>query len=470
LGRLKIVYPICCGMDVHRDFVVACIASTNEKGVTEYQTRRFSTYTGGLRDCAAWLETNLCKDVCMESTGKYWFPVHNILEKSCRVVVTHPKFVKAIKGKKTDKRDAMWIADLFKHDVVSASFIPPERIRQLRDLCRYLVKLTSYITGEKNRAQNCLTVSNLKLDSVFTNVFGKSASAIISFMLEHPGEKFDVAPFLHRGCKSPVEDIQAAVDGVFSPWQAEKLKVIREHMADLGKFLHRGCKSPVEEIQAAVDGVFSPWQAEKLKVIREHMADLGKCKEMVENLIIQLAEPYKRQIELLLTVPGISDPMTAIRILAEIGADMTQFESSKHLCSWAGLTPQNNESAGKKKTTRIGKAGQYIKPLLIECSIGAANPRSKKHPEMVRKYQQLRKRRGAKKARVAIARRLLTAIYQMLLKDEPYQPYVAPAGEAIPKQRVMTAEDALAMLRRKGYILIDAQGAVIEGNVLPAPA
>ena len=429
MGRLKIVYPICCGMDVHRDFVMACIASTNERGVTEYQTRRFSTYTGGLRDCAAWLEANQCKDVCMESTGKYWFPVHNILEKTCRVVVTHPKFVKAIKGKKTDKRDAMWIADLFKHDVVSGSFIPPERIRQLRDLCRYWMKLTWNATGEKNRAHNCLTVSNLKLDSVFSNVFGKSASAIIDFMLEHPGEEFDVAPFLNNRCKSSAE-----------------------------------------EVQAAADGVFSPWQAEKLKIIRAHMADLGKRKEMVEALIFQLAEPYQRQIELILTVPGISDPMTAIRIIAEIGADMTQFDSSKHLCSWAGLTPQNHESAGKKKTTRIGKAGQYLKPLLIECSIGATNPRSKKHPEMVRKYQQLRKRRGAKKARVAIARRLLTAIYQMLLKDEPYQPHVAPAKEAIPKQRVMTAEDALAMLRRKGYILVDAQGAVIEGNLLPAPA
>jgi len=415
-------------MDVHRDFVVACIASTDPKGVTQYQTRRFSTFTGGLRDCAAWLAENKCKDVCMESTGKYWFPVHNVLEKSCHVVVTHPKFVKAIKGKKTDKKDAMWIADLFKHDVVSGSFIPPERIRQLRDLCRYLQKLTWITTGEKNRAQNCLTVSNLKLDSVFSNVFGKSASAIIDFMLEHPGKTFDVTPFIHKNCKHSIE-----------------------------------------EIQAAVDGVFSPWQAEKLKVIREHMGDLGKCKEMIEKIIYQLAEPYARQIELILTVPGISDPMTAIRIIAEIGTDMTQFESSKHLCSWAGLTPQNNESAGKKKTTRIGKAGQYIKPLLIECSIGATNPRSEKYPEMVHKYQQLRKRRGAKKARVAIARRLLTAIYQMLLKDEPYKPFIAPAQENIPEKRLIKADDALAMLRRKGYILVGPDGVVVEGDVFPAP-
>ena len=414
MGRLKIVYPTCCGVDVHRDFVIACIASTNEKGVTDYQSRRFSTYSGGLRDLRDWLAEQGCRDVCMESTGKYWFPVHNILEPTCHVVVTHPKFVKAIKGKKTDKKDAMWIADLFKHDLVRGSFIPPEVIRQLRDLCRYWVKLTWYMSGEKNRAQNCLTVSNFKLDSVFSNVFGKSASAIISYMLEHPGEKFDVAPFLHHRCKS----------------------------------------SP-EEVQAAIDGTFNPWQAEKLKLVRQHVSDLSILKDLLEDLIMRIAQPFSRQIELLLSVPGISDPMTAVRILAEIGADMTQFESSKHLCSWAGLTPQNNESAGKKKTTRIGKAGQYIKPLLLQCAIGSCNPRSKLHPEILQKYQQLKKRRGKKKARVAIARRLLTAVYQVLLKDEPYAPYIAPVSDSIPKNRVLTHEEGLAILRRKGYIFAD---------------
>jgi transposase len=414
MSKLKIVYPVCCGMDVHRDFVIACIASTNERGVTDYASRRFSTYTGGLRDLRDWLAERNCRDVCMESTGKYWFPVHNILESSCNVVVSHPKFVKAIKGKKTDKKDAQWIADLFKHDLVRGSFIPPEGIRQLRDLCRYWIKLTQYTTGEKNRAQNCLTVSNYKLDSVFSNVFGKSASAIISHMLDHPGEQFDVAPFVHGRCKTPIADIQAAVDGSFSPFQAEKLKIIREHMEDL------------KELKASL-----------------------------ETQIFILALPYARQIELLLTVPGISDPMSAIRIIAEIGADMSVFESSKHLCSWAGLTPQNNESAGKKKTTRIGKAGQYIKPLLIQCALAAANPRSKKHPEILTKYQQLKKCRGAKKARVAIARRLLTAIYQMLRKDEAYTPYIAPAVESAPAKRVLTPAQALALMRAKGYIIAD---------------
>jgi len=350
----------------------------------------------------------------MESTGKYWFPVHNMLESTCNVVVSHPKFVKAIKGKKTDKKDAMWIADLFKHDLVRGSFIPPEDIRQLRDLCRYWQKLVWCSSGEKNRAQNCLTVSNFKLDSVFSNVFGKSASAIIDYMLEHPGEAFDVAPF---------------VDG--------------------------RCKSPIEDIQAAADGAFNPFQAEKLKVIREHMDNLERLKALLESAILTLAEPYMHQIELLLTVPGISEVMTAIRIIAEIGVDMTVFESSKHLCSWAGLTPQNNESAGKKKTTRIGKAGQYIKPLLIQCALAACNPRSDKQPEILRRYQQLKKRRGYKKARVAIARRLLTAIYQMLLKDEPYAPFVAPAKESIPEKRILSREQGLALLRRRGFIIED---------------
>lgn len=412
MGRLKIVYPVCCGMDVHRDFVIACIASTNSLGVTEYKSKRFSTYSSGLRDLAAWLKGNHCSDVCMESTGKYWFPVHNILEKCCNVVVTHPKFVKAIKGKKTDKKDAQWIADLFKHDLVRGSFIPPEEIRQLRDLCRYYQKLTWNATGEKNRAQNCLTVSNFKLDGVFSDVFGKSASAIISFMLEHPGESFDVAPFMNKRCKSSLEDVQLAVDGLFSPWQAEKLKVIRQHISNL-----------------------------------------NDLRSLLEALIFKLSEPFNRQIELLLTVPGISNPMTAIRIIAEIGVKMSQFESSKQLCSWAGLTPQNNESAGKKKTTRIGKAGQYIKPLLIQCAVAACNPRSKRCPELLAKYQILKKRRGVKKARVAIARRLLTAIFHILLKDEPYLPYSSSQNASVPANRILSPEQAIALLLRKGFIV-----------------
>lgn len=397
-------------MDVHRDFVIACIAATNAQGVTEYQSRRFSTYTGGLRELKAWLLNNHCKDVCMESTGKYWFPIHNILEDSCNVVVSHPKFVKAIKGKKTDKKDAQWIADLFKHDLVNGSFIPPKDIRQLRDLCRYWVKLSSYMTGEKNRAQNCLTISNFKLDDVFTNVFGKSASAITTQLLEHPGESFDVSKFVHGHCKTPISQIQEAIDGSFSYEQAEKLKIIRSHMDSL----------------------------------ESHKADL-------ESLILNIAEQYIPQIELLLTVPGIKDVFTAVRIIAEIGVDMTVFDTSKKLCSWAGLTPQNNESAGKKKTTRIGKSGAYLKPLLVQIAI--ASSRSEKHPEIREKYLALKKRRGGQKAKIAIARRLLTAIFNILQKNEPYNPSLQSKEDKPPSTRIISQDQAISILANMGYIL-----------------
>ena len=221
-------------MDVHKSFVVACIASTTEYGVTTYKSKRFSTFTGDLRRCAAWLAENSCKDVCMESTGKYWIPIYNILEPTCNIVLAHPKYVKAIRGKKTDKRDAKWIADIFKHDLVAGSFIPPADIRQLRDLVRYRWKLTNFTTGEKNRAQNCLTVSNIKLDDVFSDVFGKTASAITTRILENPAEKItDVSGFRTKGMKATNEQVLAAVDGEMCEEQAEKLRIIRSHMDSL---------------------------------------------------------------------------------------------------------------------------------------------------------------------------------------------------------------------------------------------
>ena len=412
IAGLTIQRPICCGIDVHRDFLVACIATTDANGVTQYQKRRFSTYSGELRKLRDWLKENNCPDVCMESTGKYWIPVHNILEGSCYVVVCHPKYVKAIKGKKTDKKDAKWIADLFKFDLVPGSFIPPPEIRQLRDLCRYWTKLTSCTTSEKARAQNCLTVSNLKLDSVFSDLSGKSATAIITYMLDHPGEKFDVRPFVDPRCKTSVDVIQEAVDGSINYYQANKLRLIREHIDDIA-------------------------------VLQ------GKLREY----ILELAKPLQHQIDLLLTAPGIADPMTAIRIIAEIGIDMTVFETSKRCCSWAGLTPQNNESAGKKKTTRIGKAGQYLKPLLVQCAWAAS--RSKKNPEIKNKYQQLKKRRGGKKACVAIARRLLTAYFKMLLNDEVYSPYAGQTNDSAPVRRTLTPEQGLALLRKHGFIIAE---------------
>jgi len=406
----KIVYPICCGIDVHKSFVVACIATTDKNLVTTYsKPKRFSTFTGDLRRLAEWLDSHNCRDVCMESTGKYWIPVWNILEPTCDLVLAHPKYLKAIKGKKTDKRDAKWIADVFKFDMLNGSFIPPAEIRQLRDLVRYHFKLTNYKTGEKNRAQNCLTVSNIKLDDVFSDVFGKSATAITNQLLEYPGEAFDVAPF---------------VDG--------------------------RCKTPIEEIQAAVDGVMCANQAEKLRIIRSHMESIEHCKLNLESEILTVAEKFLPQINLVSTVPGIG-AFSAVATIGEIGIDMSVFPTSRHLCSWAGLTPQNDQSAGKKKTTRISRAGVYIKPLLVQCALAAT--KSNKHPEIKHRYQSIKKRRGHKKAIIAIARMLLTAIYNILKKNEPYNAELYRQSDKPPVNRDVTVEQAIFILQRQGFLV-----------------
>jgi len=402
---LKIVHLICCGIDVHKTFVVACIASTNEKGVTTYQSKRFSTYTKNLRELSSWLAANNCKDVCMESTGKYWHPVWNILELTCRPILAHPKYLKAIRGKKTDKKDAQWIADVFKHGLVQGSFIPPAKIRELRDLLRYRFKLTNYMTGEKNRAQNCLTTSNIQLDHAFSDVFGKSATAILNHLLEHPDDKnFDVTPFVDRRCKTPIA-----------------------------------------EIQMSIDGNISYEQTEKLKVIRSHIASLELCKANLETVILTLAKPFLPQINLVSTVPGIRE-FSAIVVIAEIGVDMSVFPTAKHRCSWAGLAPQCNESGGKKKSSRVSRAGAYIKPLLIQCANAAV--KSSKHPEIRNRYLSIKKRRGHKKAIVAIARMFLTAIFHILSKNEPYNPdlYRSKDTPAVDRE-----QQAIILLEKRGF-------------------
>lgn len=408
---LKIVYPICCGMDVHKNFLVACIAITDDKGVTTYKSKRFSTYSCSLRECRDWLLKYNCKDVCMESTGKYWIPIYNILESNCNIVLAHPKYVKSIRGKKTDKKDAKWIADIFKHDLVNGSFIPPADIRQLRDLMRYRYKLTNFTTGEKNRAQNCLTVSNLKLDAVFSDVFGKASSNIVSYMLDNPNEK----------------------------------------LTDVSSFRTKHMKATDEQILAAVDGEMCDEQAEKLRIIRSHLDNLELCKLNLESVILSTAEKYLTQLNLILTVPGIQT-FSAISIISEIGVNMSVFPTSKHLCSWAGLTPQNNESAGKKKTTRISRAGAYIKPLLVQCANAAI--KSNKHPEVRNRYLAIKKRRGHKKAIIAVARMLLTAIYNILKKKEPYNSELyTHSNNTPPEHRTVSVEEAIFILQRQGYIV-----------------
>lgn len=204
---LKIVYPNCCGIDVHKTFVVAVIAITDDQGITQYYRRRFSTFTNQLKELKKWLDYYSCFHVCMESTGKYWIPIYNILESDHDICLAHPKYVKAIRGKKTDKKDAQWIADLYKHDLVAGSFIPPAKIRQLRDLFRYYNKLTSVQTSEKNRFQNSLTWSNIQIASVVSDVFGKSAQKIIKSVLDDPSQMPDIETLVHKSMLKKVDHL-----------------------------------------------------------------------------------------------------------------------------------------------------------------------------------------------------------------------------------------------------------------------
>jgi transposase len=411
---LKIVRKICCGIDIHKKFVVATIGTTNDAGVTDYQTQQFSTFTDELIKMRDWLIANNCREVCMESTGKYWIPIFNSLENDCNVFLANPKYVRGIRGNKTDKRDALWLCDLHKHGLVKNSFIPPKLIREIRDLMRYRFKLTNNASSEKNRVQNCLTVSNNMLSSVVADTFGKSARLIIDKLLENPKDTdFDVAPLMKKNMKS----------------------------------------SP-EEISRAINGNISASQATKLRVCLDHLDDIAECKSIVEAKAIELAEPYQRQLIQLLTLPGISDPLTAIAIIGEIGMDMSVFLSVRHFCSWAGVVSANNESAGKKKSVRCARAGVYIKPLMVQVAHAAV--KSKKCPYFGVRYNQIARRRGKKKAIIAVAHMLLVSIFHMFSRDEDFKPelYTLPEPHKPVRKSKITADEARKFLELLGATVV----------------
>src|SRR5665647_441148 len=249
---LKIVFPICCGIDVHKKFVVATVGTTNKSGVTDYQTRQFSTFTENLLQLLDWLKAQSCVHVCMESTGKYWHPVFNILEDYCNVVVANPKYVKGIRGKKTDVKDSVWLCDLHKHGLVPSSFIPPLTIRQIRDLMRYRFKLINFKSSEKNRIQNSLTVSNIMISSVVSDTFGVSSMKIINHILENPDDKdFDVSSMLHSSMRDKAETITKSINGNLTKPQADKIRVCFEHLDNI--------EECVANIESAVVGLVQPY-------------------------------------------------------------------------------------------------------------------------------------------------------------------------------------------------------------------
>ena len=377
--------PICAGIDVHKNILMAAVCITDKETLKAvFYVRQFITTNKDIRLMAEWLLSYEAWDVCMESTGKYWTPVFDILEQNeLHPVLTHPKYVKQAKGHKTDFRDAIHIANLFRMDLVVPSFIPPAEIRDLRELCRYRLKLTYIRTSEKNRYQNSMTVSKIRLDSVFTDPFGKSASDIMSYLIYTDPED--------------VSDEQIL------------------------SFVRKGCKASPEEILDSIHGYeFLGVQRDKLKIISRHLEDIDGCIAMIDKKLEYFRLKYDKIIRRLTTMVGVSTE-SALYILGEIGADMTVWRDSDALSSWAGLSPANNASARKNKSTKIGKGGHYLKPLLVQCALAAVKS-TEKHPYFYNKYIALKKRRGHKKAIIAIARKMLVSIYHMIRDDEDFHP------------------------------------------------
>lgn len=411
---MKIVFPTCCGVDVHKTFVVATIITTPADSLQpHYQKKRFSTFNSDLNRFADWLLEHNCLDVCMESTGKYWIPVFNILDRrGIQAVIANPKWVKAVKGNKDDAKDSKWIGDLFRLGLVKSSFIPELDIRILRELTRYRYKLTSMKSSEKNRFQNAFTICNVALDSVVSDMFGVSATAITDYL---------------------------ASDESFSP----------DHCVSL---LKRSLKKKADLVLESIEGFsIAPEQKERIKIIREHHNFIESLITKVDACVNTMVEKYDSQIDLLCTIPGI-ERNSAITIISEIGVNMGQFTSSKRLCCWAGLAPGSNESAGKKKSVRISRAGVYLKPILVQVAHAAV--KDKNNPYYALKYERIAKRRGKKRAIIAIARMILTAIYSMFSTGELWNPadlYKIDMPEHLKEQQLAKAiKQATRFLEKQG--------------------
>ena len=411
--------PICCGVDVHKKFLVATIL-TGDYLIPQCKQKHFGTSFRNLLAFKQWLLDNNCKDVCMESTGKYWVPVWNVLEGIVNVVIANPKWVSAVKGNKDDKKDSKCIGNLFRMGLVPSSYIPGKDIRILREFTRYRSKLVSMRASEKNRYQNAFTVCNLTLDAVVSDMFGKSAMAIENYLLD-----------------TDVVDPEFCVS-----------------------LLQKKLKKKSAEIIEAVEGFnMTQEQKERVRIIQGHFADIDKRISQIDEIIGRLTAEYEGTISLLCTIPGI-DRRLAITIISEIGTDMSEFGSSRRLCSWAGLVPGNNQSAGKKKSVRITRAGVYLKPALVEAAHAAVKA-TEKSPYFKIKYEKIMKRRGKKRAIIAIARMILTSIYAMVSTGEVFNPsdllkYDMPE-ELLKKRTLAEAKDAVKLLVSLGLV---AEGSI----------
>ena len=366
---MDVLYPRCAGIDVHKDTVVACVRVV-ANGAAKSEVRTFDTTTPGLLALSAWLADSGCTHVAMEATGVYWKPVWHILaDGDVTLILANAAHVKNVPGRKTDVADAVWLADLLAHGLIRASFVPETPMQAMRALLRTRKQLVREQASHVQRIQKTLEDANLKLASVLTQIMGMSGRAIL----------------------------QALIDGEDDP---DKLLTL----------VQRGVKAPPERLRAALQGRITERHRFLLHLHLRHVDALDTAIAEIDAEVSRDLDPFRQAVRQLRTIPGVSD-LTAQVIISEIGTDMGRFPTAGHLISWAGLCPRNDESAGKRRSTRLRKGAPWLKTTLVQCAWAASR---KKLSYLQAQFQRLRHRRGPKKAICAVAASILTAVYHML--------------------------------------------------------
>jgi Transposase and inactivated derivatives len=402
---MQVLYPRCCGMDVHKKMLVACVMLTSPDGSVQKHIQTFSTTTAALLACLDWLESLQVDIVGMESTGVYWKPVYNLLEGHMQVFLVNAQHMRTIPGQKTDIKDSEWIADLLRHNLLKASFIPPQPIRELRDLTRYRKTIVQEHTQEVNRLQKVLETANLKLASVASDVLGRSGR--------------DMLDALVAGQRDP------------------------DALADLARGRLRG---KVPELRQALDGRLQAHQVFLLQQILAHIDFLDQSIAQIEGEIQQRLGPFQVEVSLLESLPVILNVGAAV-VIAEIGTDMSRFPSAKHLASWAGVCPGNKVSGGKRLSGKTTKGNRYLRSLL--CQLAWAIARCKEPNYLTAQYHHIARRRGKKRAILAVAHSLLVIIYHLIRDKVPYHELGADFFAKRETGRIQ--RQAVARLEQLGY-------------------
>lgn len=402
---MELVYERCCGIDVHKKMVVACAIVPDGAGQRKKEIQTFRTTTQDLLSLRDWLVLLGCTHVAMEATGVYWKPVYNLLDGAVELLVVNARHIKAVPGRKTDVRDAEWIADLLQHGLLTSSFIPPVEQRELRELTRYRTSLVQERSRAVNRLQKTLEDTNLKLGDVATDILGKSARAMLEALLAGQTDPSKLADLAQGRLKAKRAQLEEALVGVLKPHHRFMLT---EHLA-LIDTLDEAITRATQEIEVRMGPPPPSGSApqEQRRGGSEPQDQEGEKSPLT----------WDEAVNLLDGIPGIN-PRAAQSILAEIGTDMRRFSSARHLASWAGMCPGNHESGGKRLSGKTRKGSPWLRQLLVEAAHAAAHT---KNTYLSALYRRIASRRGAKIAMIAVGHAILVIIYHMLSEHTSYQ-------------------------------------------------